>query len=107
MELFHQTVSMKAVDNLNDFVRSHMLEPFDSKAQIDSLVEHFDNLTRAHDAVVRARDQLELLRPLVGVLDEFDQLGDRAAEITNQQEALPYHFARLAQHALRGPDSAS
>ena len=65
MELFHQTVSMKAVDNLNDFVRSHMLEPFDSKAQIDSLVEHFENLTRAHDAVVRARDQLELLGPLV------------------------------------------
>ena len=32
MELFHQTVSMKAVDNLNDFVRSHMLEPFDTKS---------------------------------------------------------------------------
>ena len=30
MELFHQTVSMKAVDNLNEFVRSHMLEPFDA-----------------------------------------------------------------------------
>ena len=29
MELFHQTVSMKAVDNLNEFVRNHMLEPFD------------------------------------------------------------------------------
>ena len=31
MELFHQTVSMKAVDNLNDFVRHHMLEPFDAE----------------------------------------------------------------------------
>ena len=72
MELFHQTVSMKAVDNLNDFVRSHMLEPFDTKAQIDALVEHFDNLTRAHEAVVRARDQLELLGPLVVVLDRYD-----------------------------------
>ena len=54
MDLFHQTVSMKAVDNLNDFVRAHMLEPFDTKARIESLVEHFDNLTRAHDAVIRA-----------------------------------------------------
>ena len=35
MELFHQTVSMKAVDNLNDFVRHHMLEPFDVGAQIE------------------------------------------------------------------------
>lgn len=30
MDLFHRTVSMKAVDNLNDFVRTHMLEPFDT-----------------------------------------------------------------------------
>ena len=97
MELFHQTVSMKAVDNLNDFVRSHMLEPFDSKAQIDTLVEHFENLTRTHDAVVRAREQLELLRPLIKMLDEFDQLSATAAEIRLQQEAVPYYFAKLAK----------
>ncbi|QCD54235.1 hypothetical protein CEB94_04725 [Streptomyces hawaiiensis] len=30
LELFHQTVSMKAVGSLDDFVRSHMLEPFDA-----------------------------------------------------------------------------
>ena len=30
LELFHQTVSMKSVGNLNDFVRDHMLEPSDS-----------------------------------------------------------------------------
>ena len=101
MELFHQTVSMKAVDNLNDFVRSHMLEPFNSKAHIDSLVEHFDNLTRAHEAVVRAREQLDILVPLVGLLDEHDRLEARAADLAIQQEALPLHFARLARDAYR------
>ena len=30
LELFHQTVSMKSVGNLNDFVRDHMLEPSDA-----------------------------------------------------------------------------
>ena len=94
MELFHQTVSMKAVDNLNDFVRSHMLEPFDTKAQIESLVEHFENLTRAHEAVVRARNQLELLEPIIATLDSFDELTDRLARMGRQQEALPYYFAK-------------
>jgi len=93
MELFHQTVSMKAVDNLNDFVRSHMLEPFDTRAHIDSLVEHFENLTQAHEAVVRARNQLELLEPMMVALDSYDELSDRLAEIGRQQEALPYYFA--------------
>ena len=93
MELFHQTVSMKAVDNLNDFVRSHMLEPFDTRTHIDSLVEHFENLTQAHEAVVRARNQLELLEPMMVALDSYDELSDRLAEIARQHEALPYYFA--------------
>ena len=46
MDLFHQTVSMKSVGNLNEFVRSHMLEPFDSAAWVDRLIAHFENLTR-------------------------------------------------------------
>lgn len=93
MDLFHQTVSMKAVDNLNDFVRAHMLEHFDTKARIESLVEHFDNLTKAHDAVLRARAQLELLTPLVEDLDTDDGLTDAIAQLGRQQQALPFYFA--------------
>jgi uncharacterized protein YPO0396 len=100
MDLFHQTVSMKAVDNLNDFVRSHMLEPFDTKAPIASLVEHFDNLTRAHEAVLTARTQLELLTPMVGDLDTHDQLSTELATIATQQAAVPYYFAHRSRDLL-------
>jgi uncharacterized protein YPO0396 len=100
MELFHQTVSMKAVDNLNDFVRSHMLEPFDTKIHIASLIEHFDNLTQAHDAVLRARAQLELLQPLVVDLDSHDQLSSERAALDQQLAALPLYFADRTRQAL-------
>lgn len=100
MELFHQTVSMKAVDNLNDFVRIHMLEPVDTKAQIASLIEHFDNLTRAHDAVVRARAQMELLEPIVADLDSYDQLSRDRDGIERQQQALPFYFADRTRQVL-------
>ena len=93
MELFHQTVSMKAVDNLNDFVRSHMLEPFDTKTQIATLVEHFDDLTRAHDAVVRARTQLELLEPLMADLAQYEDQSAHVADLIAQRSALPVYFA--------------
>jgi uncharacterized protein YPO0396 len=102
MELFHQTVSMKAVDNLNDFVRSHMLEPFDTQSRIDSLVEHFDNLTRAHEAVVQARAQLELLAPLVAELDSYDELADDVAAVERHQSALPFYFADRTRQLLVG-----
>ncbi|MCC7100427.1 MAG: ATP-dependent exonuclease SbcCD, C subunit-like protein, partial [Rubrivivax sp.] len=55
LELFHQTVSMKSVGNLTDFVRSHMLEPFDSGQRIEALIRHFDDLDRAHQAVLEAK----------------------------------------------------
>ncbi|MDQ6947024.1 MAG: hypothetical protein M3256_12350 [Actinomycetota bacterium] len=100
MDLFHQTVSMKAVDNLNDFVRTHMLEPFDTKSHIASLVDHFDNLTRAHDAVLRARTQLGLLAPLVEDLDAHDVLAEELRVIARRQEALPFYFADRARSLL-------
>lgn len=102
MELFHQTVSMKAVDNLNDFVRSHMLEPFDTKQQIADLVDHFDNLTSAHNAVLKARAQLELLTPLVADLDTHGQLGETLAQIAAQREALPFYVAKRKRLMLEG-----
>ena len=51
MELFHQTVSMKSVGNLNDFVRDHMLEPVDAAPKVKAIVDHFENLVKAHEAV--------------------------------------------------------
>ncbi len=74
MDLFHQTVSMKSVGNLNEFVREHMLEPFEAAAWVDKLVAHFEDLTRAHDAVVKARSQLAELEPLVDDCDTYDEL---------------------------------
>ena len=100
MELFHQTVSMKAVDNLNDFVRHHMLEPFDARVQIQGLVAHFDDLTRAHDAVVRAKAQLDLLAPIVLDLDTHATLSGRVADLSAQRSALPYYLAQRKQAFL-------
>lgn len=93
MELFHQTVSMKAVENLNDFVRSHMLEPFDAETWIGQLIAHFDDLNRAHEAVLTARQQLEALDPLLDACDRADTHQDQMLAIDRQRESLPYFCA--------------
>ena len=93
MELFGQTVSMKAVDNLNGFVRQHMLEPFDVRARLDALVGHFEDLVRAHEAVLRARAQLDMLQPLIGDLDEHAALSRQLSDLIAQRDALPFFLA--------------
>ena len=67
LDLFHQTVSMKSVGNLTAFVRDHMLDAGSATDRIDNLLGHFDDLNRAHEAVLRAKRQMEMLLSLIHI----------------------------------------
>ena len=95
LELFHQTVSMKSVGNLTDFVRSHMLEPFEVAPRITALIGHFDDLNRAHEAVLKAKRQVEALTPLVADCERHSSLTSQAEELRASREALRPYFAGL------------
>lgn len=92
LDLFHQTVSMKQVGNLTDFVRSHMLEPFDVAARRDRLLAHFDDLTRAHAAIQKAKRQIEMLTPLVEKHATYSELMDQSARDRACREGLGVYF---------------
>ena len=95
MELFHQTVSMKSVGNLTDFVRDHMLEPFDAAGAVAAIVAHFEDLTKAHDAVRRAEAQLAALTPLLKDCDAADAVRAEITALDAQRTALRHYFADL------------
>lgn len=95
LELFHQTVSMKSVGNLTDFVRSHMLEPFDVAARLQALISHFDDLNRAHESVLKAQRQVELLTPLIGEGARHRTLAEEIEGLRHCRDGLRGHFARL------------
>jgi uncharacterized protein YPO0396 len=95
LELFHQTVSMKSVGNLTDFVRGHMLEPFDVVPRIQALINHFDDLNRAHEAVLKAKRQVELLAPLVTDCDRHREQAAELESLRAGREALKPYFAEL------------
>jgi uncharacterized protein YPO0396 len=102
MELFHQTVSMKSVGNLTDFVRDHMLEPFDAAKATASIVAHFEDLTKAHEAVQRAQAQLAALTPLLKDCDAYDTVNSEISALNAQREALKYYFADAKAALLDG-----
>lgn len=95
LELFHQTVSMKSVGNLTDFVRSHMLEPFEVGTRIQALIGHFDDLNRAHQAVLKAQLQVELLTPLIADCGRHGALVAEVDSLRGCRESLRSHFAGL------------
>jgi uncharacterized protein YPO0396 len=95
LELFHQTVSMKSVGNLTDFVRSHMLEPFEVSPRVQALIGHFDDLNRAHQAVLKTRQQVELLTPLIDDCSRHKALAAEVDSLRGCRDSLRPHFAGL------------
>ncbi|KAF0279284.1 ATP-dependent exonuclease SbcCD, C subunit-like protein [Spiribacter aquaticus] len=93
--LFSQTVSMKSVGNLTDFVRQHMLEAFPIDERIRALIEHFDDLNRAYEAVRTARQQIEQLAPLMADADDHANVTDEVEALKACREALHPWFASL------------
>ena len=93
LDLFHQTVSLKSIGNLTGFVRENMLEAFDTAPRIEELIRHFDDLHRAHEAVIRARTQIERLKPLCGNLVKYAGLENEAEILKSCRDGLSFWFA--------------
>jgi uncharacterized protein YPO0396 len=100
LELFNQTVSMKSVGNLTEFVREHMLEAFPVTVRIEALVSHFDDLNHAHEAVLKAKGQIMALEPLVADNARHSELSAQVAELRSCREALHPWFAQLKSALL-------
>lgn len=93
MDLLYQTVSMKSVGNLTDFVRSHMLESTDVDERVEELSRQFDNLNRAHEAVLKARQQIELLHPLVEGCKRYEEVESAIQSLKDCRDALYGYFS--------------
>ncbi len=100
LELFNQTVSMKSVGNLTDFVRDHMLEAFGVEPRIQALIAHFDDLDRAHQAVLKAKAQVAALEPLVADASRHAVLAAELNDLRGCRDALRPWFAELKSALL-------
>ncbi|MGB7649767.1 MAG: ATP-binding protein [Gallionella sp.] len=100
LDLFYQTVSMKAVSNITEFVRSHMLEDPDIEPRIIELCRLFDNLNAAHEAVIKAEAQVARLTPLVGNCRSHAVLVASTTESERLREALAAWMAQRKQGLL-------
>lgn len=100
LELFSQTVSMKSIGNLTDFVREHMLEEFPVDERIQALIQHFDDLNRAHEAVLKAKQQIALLQPLVQDAERHQLTSTKRQLQVASRDALAPWFAGLKAELL-------
>lgn len=100
LHLFFQTVSMKSVGNLTEFVRNHMLEPPPVNERIETLCRQFEDLNRAHESVRRARDQVERLEPLKSECHNYTEVVNSIETNQRYRSVLHPFFAEKKVHLL-------
>jgi len=93
IDLFYQTVFMKSVNSLTDFVREQMLERTDVREQTAALLKRFDDLNKAHAAVVHAREQYQILKPLTEACIEYGNTTREIEDIEAMLGVVPAWFA--------------
>lgn len=100
LDLFYQTVAMKSVGNLTDFVRTHILEAPDVEAHVQRLCTGFEELSAAHQSIERARRQIELLQPLVAEGERFDTAKGSLADDRRCRDGIEFWQAGLRADLL-------
>ncbi len=93
IDLFQQTISMKKVDALNDFVRESMLEYEDVEPKINDLLKHYENLNTAYETVVNTRKQIEQLDPICSKGKKYSLKNEQKSEMDKARLSMECWFA--------------
>lgn len=98
--LFNQTISLKILGNLDEFVRHQMLEETDMEEAFVKLKTHFSTLSEAHRNIEKTQHQIRLLQPVREAWNKLKDLDGHLFTLRKQKEILPAWFAIRQQQLL-------
>jgi uncharacterized protein YPO0396 len=101
LDLFFQTVSMKSVGNLTDFVRNQMLGRTNVREHITAMTSAFSDLRQAHETVLKIRNQIERLTVLITEKQQYEQYQTELGHLSQCRDAIPTFLAYLKVDLLR------
>ncbi|WP_431212684.1 ATP-binding protein [Puia sp. P3] len=64
LSLFNQTMGIKVLGELNEFIRTNMLEPRNMEQEFQELKKHLSTLIDAQRNIEKSEEQIRLLQPL-------------------------------------------
>ncbi len=104
LTLFNQTVGIKVLGNLDDFIRTHMLEPRDMESLFQELKKHLATLLDAQRNIEKAEEQIRLLQPVQEHYAGFRALQEKQQEVQQSLQTAAiwkgYTQNALLQQAL-------
>jgi uncharacterized protein YPO0396 len=98
--LFNQTISLKILGNLDEFIRTQMLEETDMEDDFERLKDHFKTLSEAHRNIEKTLAQIELLQPVRTHYNEWKNWQGEKYILEQHRDTLPAWFASYHKRLL-------
>ena len=96
LRLLHKTQATKGLTSLDSLLRDFMLDEPETFAIAGRMVEQFDELSAAHDAVQVARRQVAHLEPVRELNADLGRLTARAAELESENDGTDWYVTERA-----------
>ena len=94
LSLFNQLVGVKVLDDLDDFIRTNMLEEQNAESQYIMLKDSFKTLTDAKNNIEKVEEQIKMLVPISEMADKIKECSLRIKQLNQDRESIEYWFAR-------------
>jgi len=84
LSLFNQTMGIKVLGELNEFIRTNMLEPRNMEQEFQELKKHLSTLIDAQRNIEKSEEQVRLLHPLQKHYQTFKEQSDLAEQTRHE-----------------------
>jgi uncharacterized protein YPO0396 len=102
LEVFNQAIGVKEVEDLNKFIRQHLLESNDAVNFIrDTLRPHYVQLDECHKAIQVAQQQIEILNPIADHYSRIELATKEKDDLQKLFNITPIFFDWKCQQLLR------
>lgn len=93
LTLFNQIVGVKVLDDLDLFIRHHMLDELPAEEKYNELYSNFQNLMGAKNNIDKTQEQIRLLQPIDEVARKLQGIEQEIKEMELSKETAAYWFA--------------
>ena len=93
LTLFNQIVGVKVLDDLDNFIRRHMLDEQPAEDKYMELRSSFHNLTEAKNNIDKTKEQIKLLEPIDEAARRLQHIEQDICQLEQEKETAAYWFA--------------
>ncbi|GJQ60963.1 MAG: ATP-binding protein [Melioribacteraceae bacterium] len=94
LSLFNQVVGVKVLEDLDEFIRTNMLEEQDAESEFIQLKESFLTLMDAKTNIEKAKEQIAQLTPINEIANQLNRIKENLKQLEQSKETAVYWFAK-------------